>query len=60
MQLLHGKFKDADGVVYHVPSFTEDVDGEDAIVRTARSIAHSKGVRVVRVWAVYLLEKVIV
>jgi hypothetical protein len=57
--LIYGRFQDENGVKYHVPSITtnDHLNKEQQIVETARRIARKKGVRVVRIWAVYETER---
>jgi len=55
--LLHGRFEDENGVKYYVPARPNMQLPERQVVETAREMAAAKGVRVVRVWAVYETEE---
>lgn len=55
--LLEGKWEDENGVRYTIPCLKTDRNGEKDLVARARANAHEKGVRVCRVWGVWIEER---
>jgi hypothetical protein len=56
-KLLEGKWEADDGRIFTIPSFTRDNGAPDALVRTAKHQASERGLKVVKVWAVYIYKK---
>ncbi len=59
MALYEGKWEADDGRIFTIPSFTKDEGDPQALVKTAKWNASERGLKVKRVWAVYLTEDLI-